>query len=250
MLKRLLLLLDGSPEAAIASQYALALAAASHARLLMAPLAEKKTAATATEPHAGVLTAAVRSASEAGLDFEVASTGALTTRAAAALAATADLAVVPYRTEGAARRTEKRSVRLLCHAGCAVLLPVAAMAAEGPVAVAWDGSAAAARALRLHLLLFAKKRRNYLLLHFNQDPLEAETVLAQGAAIVAAHGSKVETVALSGTPDGRLTQLCTAAAATELIVAPHSRQLFSKERLGRISRNALQQAPASLFLFA
>lgn len=253
MVKRLLLLLDGSPAAAVASQNALALAAAGKARLLIAPLADKTRSDAEPQADAGALAEVVRAASAAELDFEVASTGALSLTAAALLAATADLAIVPYRTGASVRRTEKRVVRLLCNAGCAVLLPAeieeAEPAATAPVAVAWDGSAAAARALRMHLLLLASKRQNYLLLHFNRDPLEAEAVLARGAAIVSAFGSKVETVALSGAPDSRLAQLCAAASAATLILAPHSRPLYTQERLGRFSRRTLQQAPASLFLF-
>ncbi|HOH07939.1 MAG TPA: universal stress protein [bacterium] len=248
MLKRILLIIDASPQMEIAADYALAIAARHGSQLLLFPLADKSSAPAGAASGELLLGPTVQRAEAAGLSYQVLSTSALPFSRSLEWSRCSDIAVLPYLAPKSAARMEKRVVRLLTDGGCPVLLPSAAPLESKVAAVAWDGSSAMARALKLHLQLFRRSRLRYLLVHMGDHPDKALSILEQGCALVEAQGAAAETLALSGAPVPRILELSASIRLNHLIVAPHSRRLFSKQRLGPTSGKLLRSRVNSLFL--
>ena len=247
MLKRILLLVDSSPQMRVAGDYAVDLAREQDAQLLLCPLAEKSVAVAALEQNLSQIS---RQSQESELAYELISTSPLPFSESLAWARSADLAVIAYNAPIGAERTEKRIVRLLTEGACPVYLPIAPDPAAKTVVVAWDGAGSAARALKLHIQLFRRARMRYLLVHLNENPEEAQWCLEQGQELLQAHGAHVDTLALSGDAARRIMAICLAVNPRHLVLGPHGEKLLSKRRLGETSKKLLRSRMTSLFVYA
>ncbi|HOC90039.1 MAG TPA: universal stress protein [bacterium] len=247
MLKRILLLVDASPQMEIAADHAFSIAARYGSQLLLFPLAEKTADAGAATGEL-LLGPTLQRAEAAGLSYQVLSTTALPFSASLEWSRSSDLAVLPYLAPKSAARMEKRVVKMLTDGGCPLFLPATAPPESKVIAVAWDGSSAASRALKLHLQLFSRSRLRYLLIHTGDDPNQALSILEQGCALVEARGAAAETLALSGAPVTRILEITATIRISHLIVAPHNRRLFSKQKLGQTSGKFLRSRVNSLFI--
>lgn len=248
MLKRLLLLLDNSTHMEAAAACARKLARDHSSELLLYPLVDKKTGTH--PPRAGEewLGPLIRDAGQEGIDPQVVTATPAPFRESLAWARSCDLTILPAAGADTAARCEKRLVQLLTRGGSAVMLPADDSPGIRSVAVAWDGSGASARALKLHLQLFHRPRFHYQLLHIGSDPERAQWLLDLGSALIQAHGATVETLALSGDPAERLLELAATLKPDHLILAPHRHRLMEQKRLGRTSRSLLQAGTLSLFM--
>jgi nucleotide-binding universal stress UspA family protein len=250
MLKRIVLLVDDSPQMDVAAECAVNLAKEHGSLLLLCPLSSKSRAAGDEIEIERHFTQIVQQAQSAGLAYEAVSTAGISFSQSMTAALSADLAVLPYNAPKSAGRTAKRLVRLLTEAGCPVFLPCSIAAQAKTVAVAWDGSGALARALKMHLQLFRRAKLHYLLIHINDDPEDAEWSLEQGTALLQTHGVSADTLALAGDPASRIAGICATVNPHHLVIAPHSERLYGKQRLGYTSRKLLRQRVASLFVYS
>ena len=245
MVKRILLLVDDTTQSEIAAEYALSLAQKYTSQLLLFPLANKTPGIAVANSQ---LSPVLRQAESAGIPYQILSTHALTFSKSIEWAKSSDLAVCPYHAPAGARRTGRRLIKLLSASGCAVCLPSTGSCTGKSAAIIWDGSGACAKVLKLHLQLFPRSYRHYLLIYAGDDPEKAESILGQGCALVEAHGAYAETLASSGYLSARIAMVLTNIQADHLIIAPDGKRVYCKEQLGESIRKILQQRTSSLFV--
>ncbi|HOT98433.1 MAG TPA: universal stress protein [bacterium] len=248
MIKRILLILDGSPQMPAAVGYTLNLARDLGSEILLYPLATKRASGSAAMVGEEWIGPVIRNAEKEGIELQVLSAAAASFKESLEWATSCDLTVLPPAIPDDVIRSERRLVLLLTAGGSAVMLPCTNQRSSRTVAIAWDGSVACARALKLHLQLFHRPHLHYLLLHIGGEPEAAEALLDRGGALIRAHGASVETLARSGKPAERLLEITASLKPDHLLLAPHWRRLLDKKRLGRTSRKMLQAGTVSLFM--
>jgi hypothetical protein len=248
MLKRILLVIQSSPQMQSAADLACKLASDSKSQLLLFPLSDKSAAKSEQGVGERVLSSILRQVETEGIAFELLSTDPLPFSRGMEWARSSDLVVLPHDSAERSGRFAKRLVRLLTSGGTPVMLPGGESRESKTVAVAWDGSGAAARALKLHLQLFHRPHYRYLLITVGDDPERAQSILDLGGALIEAHGPSAEMLALSGKAADRIKEIAATVDFDHLILAPHLGRSDEGKNLGSTSRKIMKMRSTRLFI--
>jgi len=119
-----------------------------------------------------------------------------------------------------------------------------------PVAIAWNGSPEASRALRAAVPLMQHASTVYLLTVTGDQP-EFDLPAIEGASYLARHGIEAEMVELPQSPDGIRSALINGAKARNagwVVMGAYGRTRLRERILGGVSRSMMTQPALPIFL--